>query len=927
MKSKRFGVLLFLVAFLFCLTSCSFKPIRIIWRKDIESIAWEDSTAVKEITAGAFEKADIRLTVTYEDGSSRSVKVTESMLSDELKTMANTPGRYYTAFAYKGFEVELILVVDEPTYQVSFYGRDALIGTQTVKAGESAVEPSEAERAAVGYRFVGWSKDFSSVQQDMSVYGVYEREYTVRFFNGKKECIATVSGEIVAPSAQACAMPGYRFLGWDTEFDDPTEDLCVYGVYEADTAGDSDADGLPDYFEELMKYDRLRADTNGNGISDAEEDFDGDGLSNAREVALCTDPTSADTDGDGLSDGDEISLYHTDPLKADTDGDGISDGAEIAAGTNPNNDPRRCVHDWDATEKQNGLTEAICRSCGTKKTYYAASHVHLRSAPYVSDDETTHTYVCAECGLPVRELHQFGEKIQNLQTILYKCTLCNAEKRIEVQPTEQELWEKEIRDLYDSLPRTATPLILQTDSLETEDGFSSANRAFLAGEKSEVISVALTETVRQRNSAALEKGKIPSVTYRYLSEPSVAESIKRQITAKSADAPDLYVHAVSEMTAAMLSGCFTNVCRNDVQNAFSFRSSYYDPARDDGGYLWRYMDALSFGSPRKYLVASDYFADIYRAFAVLPVNTKLLSHVSDLIGDRNADGVFGDVSDFCLLTESGDYSWEWFSRAVEAIGSETVDGFGLWTEGYAGRRAILAASGVEMILPTEDSWRYGEDASALSALAQTLRACFGGNDVRIEEDDEAQALLRTAFAGSRLLFGAPERLGAAEEDAFGDLRTQGTFAAVFVPLPSLTGEIVTAVDTAATVGAVSTLCTDSRFAAASAFWNETARTSAPVVQAYLSAYFTPENAALLWRMREHIPGGITGVAEELYETLGIGNAERVRGRGLVHRMLSGLDGTYQENEKIAGSYATALAEKNLALQELLSRYADISSAE
>lgn len=31
-----------------------------------------------------------------------------------------------------------------------------------------------------------------------------------------------------------------------------------------------------------------------------------------------------------------MNVYHTDPLKADTDGDGISDGTEVEQGTNPN---------------------------------------------------------------------------------------------------------------------------------------------------------------------------------------------------------------------------------------------------------------------------------------------------------------------------------------------------------------------------------------------------------------------------------------------------------------------------------------------------------------------------------------------------------------------------------------------------------------
>lgn len=124
--------------------------------------------------------------------------------------------------------------------------------------------------------------------------------------------------------------------------------------YELDT----DEDGLPDYYEDILGTDKNKADTDGdglsdgyevlylgtdplkadtddNGVNDGDEDFDKDGLTNAKECELGTDPNNADTDGDGLNDGAEVNTYGTDPLKYDTDGDGISDGDEITLGLNP----------------------------------------------------------------------------------------------------------------------------------------------------------------------------------------------------------------------------------------------------------------------------------------------------------------------------------------------------------------------------------------------------------------------------------------------------------------------------------------------------------------------------------------------------------------------------------------------------------------
>lgn len=99
---------------------------------------------------------------------------------------------------------------------------------------------------------------------------------------------------------------------------------------------DTDGDGLGDYYEVFVTYtDPTMADTDENGVSDADEDFDEDGLTNLDEFLNNTYPYIDDSDNDGLSDCDEVNKYGTDPLVADTDGDGLDDGDEIVLDTNP----------------------------------------------------------------------------------------------------------------------------------------------------------------------------------------------------------------------------------------------------------------------------------------------------------------------------------------------------------------------------------------------------------------------------------------------------------------------------------------------------------------------------------------------------------------------------------------------------------------
>lgn len=119
-------------------------------------------------------------------------------------------------------------------------------------------------------------------------------------------------------------------------------------VTAIDVQGDIDADGLPDWWENrFVKNLNPAEDLDGDGLTGIEEftlrthplkaDTDGDGLSDAEEVKdYKTSPLKADSEGDGLNDFEEVRTHRTDPLKVDTDGDSLTDAEEVAAGLNPN---------------------------------------------------------------------------------------------------------------------------------------------------------------------------------------------------------------------------------------------------------------------------------------------------------------------------------------------------------------------------------------------------------------------------------------------------------------------------------------------------------------------------------------------------------------------------------------------------------------
>ena len=149
---------------------------------------------------------------------------------------------------------------------------------------------------------------------------------------------------------------------------------------------DTDHDGLTDAMERRYGLDPLRADTDGDNLSDGQEvatfhtdarkaDTDGDGLNDAFELAQGLDPTSPDTDADGHLDGVLTPLQQTDTDQdglddnleqvlglnarlADSDSDGFSDALEYHAGSNPLDaldNPLLHAHDQTGTGTGNPL--------------------------------------------------------------------------------------------------------------------------------------------------------------------------------------------------------------------------------------------------------------------------------------------------------------------------------------------------------------------------------------------------------------------------------------------------------------------------------------------------------------------------------------------------------------------------------------------
>ncbi|MBR2936813.1 MAG: InlB B-repeat-containing protein, partial [Paludibacteraceae bacterium] len=182
-----------------------------------------------------------------------------------------TPTKAATAehtYTFVGWTPELVPVTTDATYTatysanmipeftVNFMDWDGTsLKTEKVRQGKSATAPADPVRE--GYTFIGWDKDFSNVQSDLTVTAQYEKiiiYYTITFVNEDGTVLQTsqvAEGEMPVytgetPTKQETAEFRYFFESWTPEIVPATADATYTATYTTKTRH---------YYIQFVNYD------------------------------------------------------------------------------------------------------------------------------------------------------------------------------------------------------------------------------------------------------------------------------------------------------------------------------------------------------------------------------------------------------------------------------------------------------------------------------------------------------------------------------------------------------------------------------------------------------------------------------------------------------------------------------------------------
>ncbi len=521
-------------------------------------------------------------------------------------------------------------------------------------------------------------------------------------------------------------------------------------------------------------------------------------------------------------------------------------------------------------------------------------------------------------------------------------------------------------------PWNETSLFFQMSSNSNKNELTSGCERYLAGRGNN--SQRVDNLIKERNAKAEldTKTKInydfwPDSTSEHTWSLDIEPIMDKTLTPGLTSAPDMYCTFVYDMVGAMLQGCFANVLASTRgQNYFRFLDQDYkqkmdqyanttndfDDAVEDEGYMYQYMTSLTLSANKMYLVGSDYFTDLIRAFFVVPVNMKLLLENGKTVTAAHDAQGGSDFDALVRIVSEGKWNYELLKEYSQAVAQENTEtnkvdlggrvGFALAGGSGLSSSGMLYTTNITIIKRTGNNltdyvYSYPETNEDLTKFAVNLKSLMEtrGTYVHVAASGTDLDEIRTAFAGNHVLFGGVICVGSLEDEVYQGMKTDKGFGVLPVPLYRTVNPETNKADPYLTqihnIGRIGAIAVNTeKFSQCTAYLNYQSTHSTDILNEYYNTTLTKnaagesDAAAGNVQMLTYIRANVRSAFDKIFEDA-VGNYAEMSS-DLWHKVIqSGTAGAvntapYCIGENITGVYAGLCETKSKVLKSLVNSF-------
>ncbi len=514
---------------------------------------------------------------------------------------------------------------------------------------------------------------------------------------------------------------------------------------------------------------------------------------------------------------------------------------------------------------------------------------------------------------------------------------------------EDEAW-------WDEITYQETNLRFKMTKNTNSQELPSGCERFLAGETDDVGKI--DEMVDTRNDAALKNANV-TLTYSYFEEGSdyswskCIDKINQEVMSGSSSIPDMYCNFLTDVLSTSLLGSFANLYSRQHGENYMTKNKGYQTA----GYMSELMTSLTLNLDKMYVVASDYFIDLIRAFFIVPVNVKLYNQVATTISgleDYTGDGV-KDINDLFGEVQAGKWTYERVAEYSAAIYKndsgempanlgDTI-GFALSSSSGLSSAGMVYTSSVVVIHKELDTstgqynYYYPADGSELVSLTNALTDLFKSTGVIAVNDTSGNRwgttslqAIRNQFARGKVLFGGVILLGSLEYSEYQNMKTPdvGGFGVIPAPLfrankPDGTPETYqTQIHVVGRAGGIS-WCTK-KFTQCTAFLHYQSTHSTDILEEYWNTnlcYDVADGVEGNFEMLQYIRANVRTCFDKLFEdSIGF-FFNTVDEQSVANRWHNLISTSEYTMTNMAEKYTALYGEKEARLKELVLEYNDL----